>query len=146
MLTVIVKFYLTLTAILLEENYNLGNNGELWHFVARWCYYGLCPSYKNVILNSSHKKGTEKFCCKVHKIHLSFLTAQNLSNLLKSAINTFLQHFINILSAKPESFLCETCYGWFFSTTVLLLYNFIKIEHRLKGRDEREKLAFCRYL
>ena len=35
MLTVIVKFYLTLTAILLEENYNLGNNGELWHFVAR---------------------------------------------------------------------------------------------------------------
>ena len=31
MLTVIVKFYLTLTAILLEENYNLGNmvNGYL---------------------------------------------------------------------------------------------------------------------
>ena len=31
MLTVIVKFYLTLTAILWEENYNLGNmvNGTL---------------------------------------------------------------------------------------------------------------------
>lgn len=30
-ITVIVKFYLTLTAILLEENYNLGNmaNGSL---------------------------------------------------------------------------------------------------------------------
>ena len=32
MLTVIVKFYLTLTAILLEENYNLENNSE-WLFV-----------------------------------------------------------------------------------------------------------------
>lgn len=32
MLTVIVKFYLTLTAILLEESYNLGNmvNGTLF--------------------------------------------------------------------------------------------------------------------
>lgn len=34
MLTVIVKFNLTLTAILLEENYNLGNNSE-WLFVPK---------------------------------------------------------------------------------------------------------------
>ena len=133
MLTVIVKFYLTLTAILLEENYNLGNNSE-WLFVPKWCYYRVCPSYKNVILNSSHKKGTEKCCCKVHKIHLSFLTAPNLSNLLNSAINTLLQHSINILSAKPQVFFGETCWGWSFSTTVLLLYNFIlKRERSLKG-------------